>query len=116
MRTTLDIDDDILSAVRELARADGKTIGQVLSELARQALTAPTVSGLSERGTEPLSDWPTFPRRGGIVTSELVRKIQQEIDAEEGVPWDFSTGKPRQLDDSQPPPRKRHRNRRKQSP
>ncbi len=111
MRTTLDIDDDILSAAKELARAEGKTIGRVLSDLARQALTTPTVTGMAERGPEPLSDWPTFPRRGGIVTSEMVRKIQEEIDAEEGVPWDFSTGKPRRFDDPQSPSGKKRRTR-----
>ncbi len=39
MRTTLDIDDDILQAAKELARAEKKTAGQVLSELARRGLT-----------------------------------------------------------------------------
>jgi hypothetical protein len=39
MRTTLDIDDDILEAAKELAEAENKTAGQVLSELARKALT-----------------------------------------------------------------------------
>ncbi len=38
MRTTLDVDDDVLQAARELAANRRKTIGQVLSELARQAL------------------------------------------------------------------------------
>ena len=41
MRTTLDIDDDILSASKELAKAAGKTAGQIISELARKALTQP---------------------------------------------------------------------------
>lgn len=38
MRTTLDIDEDVLQAAKELATAHGKTTGQMLSELARQAL------------------------------------------------------------------------------
>jgi hypothetical protein len=100
MRTTLDIDDDILSAAKDLARADKKTVGQVISDLARKALTAPELAGMAEEGQSNLADWPTLPRRGGIVTTELVRRIQDEIDAEEGIPWDFTTGKPRQLDDS----------------
>lgn len=37
MRTTLDIDDEVLIAVKELARRQGSTTGQVLSSLARQA-------------------------------------------------------------------------------
>jgi hypothetical protein len=38
MRTTLDIEDDILQAVREIAAHRGTTAGCVLSELARKAL------------------------------------------------------------------------------
>ncbi len=38
MRTTLDVDDDVLKIAKQLAQQRGKTAGQVLSELARQAL------------------------------------------------------------------------------
>jgi hypothetical protein len=42
MRTTLNIDDDVLYAVKSLARRQGRSVGEVLSELARQSLQAPT--------------------------------------------------------------------------
>jgi len=38
MRTTFDLDDDVLQAVKELAAIRGMTAGKVLSDLARQAL------------------------------------------------------------------------------
>jgi hypothetical protein len=38
MRTTLAIDDDVLQAARRLARRRGMTLGQTISELARQSL------------------------------------------------------------------------------
>ena len=38
VRTTLDIDDDVLQAAKELAGNRRKTTGKVLSDLARQAL------------------------------------------------------------------------------
>jgi hypothetical protein len=38
MRTTLVIDEDVLRVARSLARTEGKTIGQVVSELARKGL------------------------------------------------------------------------------
>ena len=38
MRTTLDIDDDVLSAAKELAELKGSTAGKILSELARKGL------------------------------------------------------------------------------
>jgi hypothetical protein len=41
MRTTLDLDDDVLQAAKELAATRGLTAGQVLSELARKGLETP---------------------------------------------------------------------------
>ena len=38
MRTTLDIDDDVLQAAKEIAQNRATTAGHVLSELARKAL------------------------------------------------------------------------------
>ena len=38
MRTTLNLDDDVLQVAKQLARQRGTTAGQVISELARQAL------------------------------------------------------------------------------
>jgi hypothetical protein len=38
MRTTLDIDDDVLQAAKEIAATEGRTAGKVLSDLARKGL------------------------------------------------------------------------------
>ena len=46
MRTTLDIDGDVLQAAKELAALHGKTAGQILSELARKALSPSTTHRL----------------------------------------------------------------------
>ncbi len=40
MRTTLELDDDLLTTARQLARQQGVTLGQLISELARQSLAA----------------------------------------------------------------------------
>lgn len=39
MRTTLDIDDDVVVAARELAAGERRSLGAVISELARRGLT-----------------------------------------------------------------------------
>ena len=57
MRTTLDIDDDVLQAAKELAEAHRKTAGQVLSELARQALVPARTTSRVRNGV------PVLPRR-----------------------------------------------------
>ena len=56
MRTTLDVDDDVLQAAKEIAANRGTTAGRVLSELARQAL-APADAGGLRNGV------PLMPRR-----------------------------------------------------
>lgn len=104
MRTTLDIDEDVLAAAKELARAEGKTMGEVISDLARKGLTRPS-EGFAEAQAgyggglnNPL--FPTLPSRGGPpVTTELIRRIQDEIDMEDAVPWDHERDAPRIFDE-----------------
>jgi hypothetical protein len=82
MRTTLDIADDVLMAAKERARHEGKTTGEILSELARQALTcvAPPVQGAASAVQEPAATYGfrPFPSRGGIVTNELVNRLRDD--------------------------------------
>ena len=40
MRTTLEIDDDLLLTAKQLAKKEGVTLGQIISDLARQSLQA----------------------------------------------------------------------------
>ncbi len=73
MRTTLDIDEDVLLAMKEYAAQKGVSIGKVLSELARRALThAP--EGATRNGL------PLFPVQpdAGVVTLELVNQLRDE--------------------------------------
>ena len=56
MRTTLDIDEDVLQAAKELAAARCLTAGRVISELARAALE-PARSERTRNGV------PLLPRR-----------------------------------------------------
>jgi hypothetical protein len=74
MRTTLDIDDDILQAVKEIASSRGATAGSVLSELARKALE-PTEPPLIRNGV------PLLPRRppgSPKPTMALVNRLRDE--------------------------------------
>jgi len=77
MRTTLDIDDDVLAAAKERARRHKKTTGEVISELARSALTAPPPER-SALQTKDLYGFRPFPKRGGIVTNELIDKLRED--------------------------------------
>jgi hypothetical protein len=76
MRTTLDIEDDVLQAAKELAQREGGTAGQVISTLARCGLALPA------SGRKPRSGMrggvPVLPSRGEVVTLEHVRQLQDK--------------------------------------
>lgn len=79
MRTTLEIEDDVLLAAKELARRGGTTAGRVISDLLRQALTQP-VTSTANRAREPAAvyGFRPFPSRGGVVTNEQVDTLRDE--------------------------------------
>lgn len=76
MRTTLNIDDDVLAAAKELARHDKRSAGAVLSDLARRGITAPPQAETSEPVYR--NGLRMLPKRGGIVTNELINRIRDQ--------------------------------------
>ncbi len=75
MRTTLDLDDDILQAAKELAALRKTTAGKVLSELARKGLAPPDVPTLKVRNGVPL----LHPRPGSpVMTMKLVNELRDD--------------------------------------
>ena len=80
MRTTLNIDDDLLIAIKEVAKRESRSAGAVVSGLLRQSLTrggqdAPRggeYDAIVEFGFRP------FPKRGGVVTNELIDRLREE--------------------------------------
>ena len=85
MRTILDIDHDVLQAAKELAEHEGKTAGQLLSDLARRGILCRNTHDDPTSGDAFVikDGLPVLRSRGVIVTNEMVKRIQQEIDEEE---------------------------------
>lgn len=77
MRTTLDIADDVLHAAKERARREKKTAGEVISELARSALTNRPET-LAVRSPKATYGFRPFPKRGGIVTNESIDALRED--------------------------------------
>ena len=79
MRITLQLDDDVLDAARVLARQRQSTIGDVISDLARQTLSRPAVKGFQKDGAQR-SGLPQLPVKasGGAVDLELVNQLRDE--------------------------------------
>ena len=83
MRTTLDIADDVLFAAKELAQREKKSVGTVISELARQAFAHATANPAASRNKSPHAAEPLaaygiapLPARGGIVSNELIDRLR----------------------------------------
>ena len=74
MRTTLDIDGDILKSVKELAAKRRTTMGRVLSELARIALAARNDFQPIRNGVPILRKKPD----AGLVTLDIVNRLRDE--------------------------------------
>ena len=75
MRTTLSIDDDVLAAAKAMASLQHKSVGEVISELSRQALKPATTGEATRNGV------PLLPRRANAkpVTPELVNQLRDEL-------------------------------------
>ncbi|HEY5107956.1 MAG TPA: CopG family transcriptional regulator [Caulobacteraceae bacterium] len=74
MRTTLAIDDDVLAAARHLAAHQSKSVGEIISQLARTALTP------RDKPSPARNGFPLLQRRAGkpSVTLELVNALRDE--------------------------------------
>ena len=79
MRTTLQLDDDVLAAARVLARQRRRSVGDVISDLARQALSGAAHGG-AENVLSQRSGLPQLPvmASGGVVDLERVNQLRDE--------------------------------------
>jgi hypothetical protein len=78
MRTTLDIDDDVLQAAKELAQRKGGTAGQMISTLARRGLAASAAK--HNEATRTRSGVPLLAPRGDVVTLKHVQNLMDQQD------------------------------------
>ena len=77
MRTTLNIDDDVILAAKGLARRDGSSIGAVISELARRGLNGGSAVEAS-RKNDGFHGFRPLPKRGKPVTNELIDRLRED--------------------------------------
>ncbi len=75
MRTTLDIADDVLAAAKELARQQGTTAGEVISDLARRALTG-TVAATGVREPRAAYGFKPFAADGKLVSNDIINQLR----------------------------------------
>jgi hypothetical protein len=76
VRTTLNLDEDVLLAVKERARRERRTAGEVLSDLARQALTGRAAP--PDAGSEGAHGFRPLPHRGRPVSNALIDRLLED--------------------------------------
>ncbi|MBA4208413.1 MAG: CopG family transcriptional regulator [Parvibaculum sp.] len=74
MRTTMNIDDDVLEQAKALAAQHNTPLGKVISDLARRSLARPKRPGTQRNGI------PLLPTRrdGKVITLETVNALRDE--------------------------------------
>lgn len=75
MRTTLDIENDVLDATREIARQSNLSAGAVVSRLLREALQGRSMTSTREPG---IGGFRPFASRGVMVSDEQVNQLRDQ--------------------------------------
>ena len=77
MRTTLDLEPDVLLHVRQIAQMQRTSIGKTVSRLLRERFQAPPQSGTAAdaRGFVYRNGFAVLPNRNEIVTVEHVQRL-----------------------------------------
>ena len=79
MRTTLDIDDDVLAAAKERAKREHMTAGQLISKLLRRAMTQPAADAfLAAREPAAHYGFEPFASRGVVVSDGQVDRLRDD--------------------------------------
>lgn len=74
MRTTLQIDDDVLEDARSIARSEGRSVGAVITELARRSLRP---VGIVEVDGLPVFDVPADAP--AITSDDVARALEDDV-------------------------------------
>jgi len=77
MRTTLNIEDDILATIKELARKERVSTGKILSRLARETLTSKNFPQDGEP-RKVVAGFRPFPPRGEVISNNRIDTLRDE--------------------------------------
>ena len=77
MRTTIDIEDDVLAAARELARLQHVSAGQIVSRLVREALTG-RQDMRTDADAKVVGGFRPFAARGVTVSNDQINGLRDQ--------------------------------------
>jgi hypothetical protein len=75
MRTTLDIEDDVLQAAKDLAQRQGVKTGKIISERARRGLADNSIN--KHKPFILRNGVPLLPSRGELITLEHISSLME---------------------------------------
>ena len=82
MRTTLDIDDEVLAALKERAKRESTTVSKFVSRYMRLVLTGAVMERdkieLVTEEAANITGFQPFPSRGKIVTDEDINRLRDK--------------------------------------
>ncbi len=78
MRTTLDIDEDVLKAAKEIARREQVSAGQVVTRLLRQAMSGEATEEAPGNCESTVRGFRPFAAGGRVVTNETIDKLRDQ--------------------------------------
>ncbi len=77
MRTTLDIEDDVLAAAKEIASRQHVSAGTVISRLLRQAISGASSTKLSsDGGLRAVAGFQPFASQGVLITDAQIDSLR----------------------------------------
>lgn len=77
MRTTLDIEEDVLAAAREIARRQNISAGQLISRLLREALSGRAYHNSTAHDDSALAGgFRPFPSQGILISNDKIDDLR----------------------------------------
>lgn len=81
MRTTLDLDQDVLLAAKEIAARSKQTAGKVISDVFRRGLHASEAPVAARRTRSSVAaGFEVMPAGGRVITAQFVSKLRDEAE------------------------------------
>ncbi len=75
MRTTLNLEDDVLLAAQHVARRQRISLGRAVTELIRSGIAAGATAPSPLLSAPMIGRFALLPRRGAVVTVQQVREL-----------------------------------------
>jgi hypothetical protein len=78
LRTTIDLDDDILAAVKEMANRQCVSASKLISRLLRDTLTGRSQLSVAPQAQTPVAGFQPFASQGVVISDAQIDTLRDE--------------------------------------